>query len=292
MGYLCILIALVAGSTKGFVGKRISNTVSTYRQSVFVNIVRMLICSAIGALLLAFDFMKSNVVLDTPAMVYGTLAGISMSVFIVTWLLAIRHGAFMLISVAQMFGVVITLLCSFFVFREHIAPRQFVAVGILIVAVLIMVSYSAVIKGKLSVGAILLLVLCGVSNGIYDFSLKLYTHFSSSSISVLNLITYIISMAGMLLIFLIPSKKDPFDVKKMFKITIWPIVIMSVCLFVNSYFKAMSNHYLSATQIYPIYQAGGLILSAFMSAVFFKEKITARCVLGLVLAFISILLLK
>ena len=120
----------------------------------------------------------------------------------------------MLISVAQMFGVVITLLCSFLVFRENIAPRQFVAVGILIVAVLIMVSYSAVIKGKLSVGAILLLVLCGVSNGIYDFSLKLYTHFSSSSISVLNLITYIISMAGMLLIFLIPSKKDPFDVKK------------------------------------------------------------------------------
>ena len=208
------MIALVAGSTKGFVGKRISNTVSTYRQSVFVNIVRMLICSAIGALLLAFDFMKSSVVLDTPAMVYGTLAGISMSVFIVTWLLAVRHGAFMLISVAQMFGVVITLLCSFLVFRENIAPRQFVAVGILIVAVLIMVSYSAVIKGKLSVGAILLLVLCGVSNGIYDFSLKLYTHFSSSSISVLNLITYIISMAGMLLIFLIPSKKDPFDVKK------------------------------------------------------------------------------
>lgn len=86
--------------------------------------------------------------------------------------------------------------------------------GILIIAVLIMASYSTVIKGKLSVGAILLLVLCGVSNGIYDFSLKLYTHFSSSSISVLNLITYIISMAGMILVFIIPSKKDPFDVKK------------------------------------------------------------------------------
>jgi multidrug transporter EmrE-like cation transporter len=29
-----------------------------------------------------------------------------------------------------------------------------------------------------------------------------------------------------------------------------------------------------------------------MSAVFFKEKITPRCVVGLILAFVSILLLK
>jgi len=35
-----------------------------------------------------------------------------------------------------------------------------------------------------------------------------------------------------------------------------------------------------------------LIFSAVMAAVFFKEKITARCVIGMVLAFIAILLLK
>lgn len=45
-------------------------------------------------------------------------------------------------------------------------------------------------------------------------------------------------------------------------------------------------------KVYPIYQAGDLIMSAAMSAVFFKEKITFRCVVGLTLAFLSILLIK
>lgn len=292
MGYMCILVALLAGSTKGFMGKKISGSVATHRQSVFVNIIRMIICCAISAVVLAFDLTKSAFILDAEAIIYGVLAGISMSVFMVTWLLAVRHGAFMLISVAQMFGVVITLLCNFVIFRETILPRQFIAVGILILAVLIMASYSATIKGKLSGSAILLLVLCGTSSGIYDFSLKLFTHFSSGSISTLNLITYLISAIGLLLLFAIPSETDRFDTKKMFKQTLWAIIIMSVCLFVNSYFKAMANNYLPAAQIYPIYQAGGLILSALMSSLFFKEKITLRCVSGLILAFVSILLLK
>ena len=292
MGYLSIFLALIAGSTKGLFGKKISNTASTYRQAIFVNIIRMLICSVIGIFLLIFDREKGSVIFDTEAVIYGALAGISMAVFVVTWLLAVRHGAYMLISVAQMFGVVVTLLCSFAVFRESVLPRQILAVGILVVAVLIMVSYSTGLKGKLSAGAIVLLVLCGVSSGVYDFSLKLFTHFSQSSISVLNILTYIISMLGMLLVFVLPAKNDRFDTKKLFSKTIRPLLIMSVCLFANSYFKALSNNYLSATQVYPIYQAGGLILSAGMSSVFFKEKITPRCVFGLVLAFISILLLK
>ena len=74
--------------------------------------------------------------------------------------------------------------------------------------------------------------------------------------------------------------------------TLLPIVLMAVCLFLNSYFKAMSNNYIPPMQLFPIYQAGGLILSATMSAVFFKEKITPRCVIGLTLSFIAILLLK
>ena len=49
-------------------------------------------------------------------------------------------GPGMLVSVAQMFGMVITRACSFAVFREPILPRQLIAVGILTAAVVIMFS--------------------------------------------------------------------------------------------------------------------------------------------------------
>ena len=85
---------------------------------------------------------------------------------------------------------------------------------------------------------------------------------------------------------------EKLDAKELIRSTCVSILIMSVCLFINSYFKAMANDYLTPTQVYPIYQAGGLIFSALMAAFFFKEKITLRCAIGLVLAFIAILLLK
>ncbi len=292
MGYISILIALLAGTTKGFLGKRISGTVSTQRQSVFVNMVRMVICIFISVAVLAVETWGSEVHLDAAALVFGFLAGITVSLFMVTWLLAIRQGAFMLISVAQMFGVVVTLVCSFFVFRDPITPWQLLAMAILVVAVLIMGSYSTALKGRLGIGAVILVILCGISSGLYDFSLKLFTYYSDASVSVLNLISYVIAALALFLVFLIPTKEGAFDAKKLFR-SIWvPVLIMSVCLFLNSYFKALANDYLLPAQVYPIYQAGGLIFSAVMAAVFFKEKITPRCVLGLILSFVAILLLK
>ncbi len=292
MGYFSVFVALLAGSAKGFFGKRISGTVKTQRQSVLVNAVRMVICVLISLIALAPDAMRDGIYIDSAAWLWGAVSGIALSVFLVTWLLAIRRGAFMLISVTQMFGVVVTLVCAFFVFRTPILPRQLFAILLLIVAVLIMGSYSASLKGKFSLGTIALLFLCGISSGLYDFSLKLFTHYSSSSISSLNLISYSIAAIVLGCVFFLPTKEERFDAKKMLRTTFVSVLIMSLCLFVNSYFKALANNYLSPAQVYPIYQAGGLIFSAVMSAIFFKEKITPRCVVGLILAFVSILLLK
>ncbi len=292
MGYISIFVALLAGTAKGFFGKRISKSVTTQKQSVLVNAVRMVICVLISLAVLAFGDMRNGILIDGAAWLFGALAGVTLSMFLVTWLLAVRRGAFMLISVTQMFGVVVTLVCAFFVFRDPIYPRQLFAVLLLVAAVLIMGSYSSSLKGKLDVGTILLLFLCGISSGLYDFSLKLFTHYSEASVSALNLISYAISALVLGTVFFLPSQEARFNVKKLLRATVVPILIMSVCLFLNSYFKALANNYLMPTQVYPIYQAGGLIFSASMAAAFFGEKITPRCVAGMILAFVSILLLK
>ena len=291
MGYLCILILLLAGATKGYMGKKISNNVGSYRQAAFINMFRMFICVAVSSLSFVIECSQSGFVIDKEAIIYGCLMGVTLSLFIITWLLAVQNGAFMLVSVAQMFGTVITLVCSFLVFREPILPKQFVAVGILIVAVLIMVSYSSGIKGKLSKFGILMIVLCGLSCGINDFSLKLFRVFSNANISTLNFISYIFSTIVLAIVVVLPSQ-DKFNKKELLKSDFWTVAIMSVCLFINSYFKTMANDYLSVAQVYPISQAGGLILSALMSTIFFKEKITWRCVIGLILAFVAVILLK
>ena len=70
------------------------------------------------------------------------------------------------------------------------------------------------------------------------------------------------------------------------------IAVMAICLFLHSYFKTLAARYLDAAEIYPLSQGGAVILSMAMSALFFKEKINLRCVVGVVLSFVALLLIN
>ena len=67
------------------------------------------------------------------------------------------------------------------------------------------------------------------------------------------------------------------------------IVIMSVMLIANSYFKTKAATHLDSAQLYPLTQGLALILSTLMASVFFKEKLTLKCVVGIFIAFIGLI---
>lgn len=55
MGYLFLALALLAGSTKGYCGKKTSGFVREYKDAMFTNFVRMVLCILISFLLLALS---------------------------------------------------------------------------------------------------------------------------------------------------------------------------------------------------------------------------------------------
>ena len=52
MGYVFLALALMAGATKGYCGKKTSGFVSGFRDSMLANMIRMLLCIAIGMVLI------------------------------------------------------------------------------------------------------------------------------------------------------------------------------------------------------------------------------------------------
>ena len=48
MGYLCLLLALLSGSVKGYCGKRTSGCVREYKDAMFTNFIRMIFCVVIS----------------------------------------------------------------------------------------------------------------------------------------------------------------------------------------------------------------------------------------------------
>ena len=163
MGYLFLSIALFAGVTKGYCGKKTSSYTTGFRDAILANTLRMLICIVIGFILI---LPKGGISMLKPTkdlILISALSGISTSVFVVTWLVSVRKSAFMMVDVFLIFGTLIPIILSNVMYGEKIRLTQYIGIGILFIAVILMCSYNNSLKGKITIPAFLLLILCGTA---------------------------------------------------------------------------------------------------------------------------------
>lgn len=295
MGYLFMVIALFSGAVKGYCGKKTSSSMADTKDAMLANTLRMLFCIVIGFTIVAFQDSTESLKISRSMLLISLLSGISTSVFVVSWLISVKKGAYMMLDVFLTLGTLIPMCLSSLLFSEQIKPTQWIGLAILLISVIIMCSYNNSIKEKMSIASFLLLVLCGAANGFADFSQKLFVKSESGfSSAVFNFYTYVFSAAVLLICFIFLSSKagDTKSSAVKIKSVFGYILIMSLCLFLNSYFKTLAAAHIPAAQLYPLMQGAALILSTFMSAIFFKEKPTAKCILGIVIAFVGLIFIN
>ena len=293
MGYLFLFIALFAGVIKGYCGKKTSGYTNSFSDAILANTIRMILCTVIG-LVIILASEGFSVLKPSPEMILiSALSGISTAIFVVSWLISVKKSAYMMLDIFLMFGVLIPLAASNVFFNEVIKPTQWLGIAVLLAAVVIMCSYNNSIKEKITLSSFALLIICGIASGIADFSQKVFTKcIPDGSAAVFNFYTYLFA-AFILIIFYAVSCKTKLsngnsDIKKIFRY----ILIMALCLFANSYFKTLASKHLSAVLLYPLNQGCALILSAIMASVLFKEKITPKAVIGILTAFIGLLIIN
>lgn len=287
------MISLFAGTLKGYCGKKTSNHTGSFGNAVFANTIRMLLCILIGLILiLATEDLR--ILIPSPTLLLiCALSGVSSAVFVVTWLVCVQKSAYMMLDIFLMLGVLIPLCASSVFFSESIELTQWVGIGVVFIAVVIMCAYNNSIKTKLTLPALALLLLCGVANGVADFSQKLFTKcFPDGSAAAFNFYTYVFAALVLTVAWVATRKRgadaEKPDLKKIFGY----VFVMALCLFANSYFKTLAAGQLSAVLLYPLNQGCALILSAIMSAALFKEKLTLKAVIGMITAFAGLLIIN
>ena len=299
MGYLFLSLALAAGITKGYCGKKTSFAINTRSDSMIMNVLRMLLCIVIGFLLIVAQNDLSLLVPDGSMLWVTALSGVTSAAFAVSWLLSVKSGAYMMVEVFLLIGVIVPIaLCRVF-FDEEIGVWQILGIAVLLVAVFIMCTYNASVKGRMSVGSFLLLLLCGIANGIADFSQKIFVKvIPEGSVAVFNFYTYVfaaVALALAYIVFRIIDDRSGFKPRKPIEVVkpIWIyVLIMAICLFANSFFKTQAALYLDAVQLYPLNQGCSVVLSLLMSAIVFKEKINAKCIIGICLSFVALIMIN
>ena len=67
---------------------------------------------------------------------------------------------------------------------------------------------------------------------------------------------------------------------------------MAVMLFLNSYLMTLAASKLDAVVLYPLSTALSLALASIMSSVAFKERLTAKCIIGIIIAFAAMIIIN
>lgn len=298
IGYLFLGVALLCGVIKGYCGKKSGGTLVLASDALAVNTVRMLACILIGLFAVAIGGGVETLAISPKTLAITALSGIATAVFVVSWLLSVRTGAYMLVDVFLLLGVILPLLLCNALYDERISALQWVGIAVLVVAGYVMCTYNASLKGKMSPLSLILLIVCAASYGITDFSQKMFVYETSGvGVAVFNFYTYLFAGAVLAVCYpLFRAKEQPQAQRQSFFATVKPIVgyviVMAVCLFLNSYFKTEAAKHLDASQIYPLSQGGSLILSMLMSHFLFRERINARAIGGVVLCAVALMMIN
>ena len=295
-------LSLTFGIIKGYCGKKTGGAVTRTSDAMVMNTVRMIFCIVIGVIAILIGMLAggTETINITPELLaISALAGVGTAAFTVSWLLSVRKGAYMLVEVFVLLSIVIPIfLCNVF-FNEPITWIQWIGIVILVVASYIMCTYNQGINGKISVGAIILLLLISISNGAVSFSHKLFTNtIENGNAALFNLFTYIFAAIALsVCAFIFRHAESRQNQEKIgIAATVKPIIIyvaiMALCLFLHSYFDTLAADRLDAVQMFPLHNGGALILSMLMSTIIFKEKINAKCIIGVCMAFAALLIIN
>ena len=77
-----------------------------------------------------------------------------------------------MLDVFLMLGTLVPIISGRILFAEVIGIRKIIGLTVLVAAVIIMCSYNNSVKAKFTPSSFILLVLCGISNGVTDLSQK------------------------------------------------------------------------------------------------------------------------
>lgn len=311
MGYFFVACTLATGLIKGYCGKKSSGLITTYRGSMLFCLVRLTICVLVGSALVAVNGCIPYLgALNTPTVIFAMLAGIGQAGMIVTWLISARLGSLMLLEVFNLLGIVLTVTLCFVCFGEPVSVWQIVAMLLLLVAAYVMVGYSQSVKGKMTLAAFVCLLIGALMTGLSTFAQKGLKFFNPDATQqtldqyslVFNVYTYAAAALVLIVAYAVTAKSpkkgeaktdEHSPVKQVFRPRpLIYVTVMATCLFAYSLFQTLAGtgDRLDAAQIYPLTQGGGMLLTMLMAAILFGERINARCLVGILLSVVALVL--
>ena len=290
MGYLFLVLSALLDGVKGCLSKPVSRHASTAGDSLLINLCRTVLCTLFG---FVFCLVKLG---RAPTGQGGLLAvtvlsGASTALFMVSWLMAVRTGAFMTVTVLGTAACILPILLSALCFGEALLLRHLIGAVLLVIASWLLCTYQTKIKGRFSVKEIVWIVCMFFSCGLVSFAQKIFVHtVPNGATADYNFFTYLFATAAMLL-FLPIVRREGFgqSPRTLLRKTGLLIVCMSLSLYFVDYFRTLSAVTVPAGILYPTSSGLVLFINQGYSILFLKERPGLRGWIGLLLSIVAVI---
>ncbi len=310
MGYLMLGIALLAGAAKSYCGKRTAGLLTESRDGILATLVRLIIAAAVGLILLLISETPASLVPESTTLWVAAAAGVATAFNLLMWLLYNKDGSYLLREIFARFSLLIPLLGGRILYGDRILPIQWFGFILLLGAVLLLRGGDGNEQKKpLTPRLIVYLVVNTIAYGFSSLLLKVFANLSESgavsdSTAVFNFYTYLFAAVTLTVCLGVlaltkrirPDSEEPErepGASRRLILRLMPFIsVMAVGIYVNSYFMVQAGRYLTPVQIYPFNSGASLVITALLSTLFFKEKLTWRTCAGIILAFAALMIIN
>lgn len=304
MVWLYIFIIMLMRVVQSVFSKKASASVpSSANGYISYTLYSKVLASAFALILFLIDVFRGVTIQNVGlTALYASLSGCALAITSLCSLYALSTGTMALSSLFGTAGLLIPAIAGIFMFDEILSVWQWVAMAIFMVGAYLLIGSSKAIFGKFSLKTFFVLLLSLVMNGATMLLQKVFgMTVEGGNVSLFSLLSFASGAALLAISLIIIKAKNAVSAKKLgidrphevFPKSLYLFgLALAFALFVINQLATLSTPLISAVVLFAIINGGATLISAIVGAVMYKEKLTVRSIVGLILGIGALILIK
>lgn len=292
MGTFYISIILLCRFAQHLFTKRTSNQIEGLKCFFKYGAFRNILSGLLGLLLILIT--GAGLSADLPTLLISLFSGLMIAASTGFELVVLKSGTVALSSLFGTAGLLIPCVAGIFLFDKPMSVGQFIGLFLFFVAAYFLISSSSKIYNGFSFKTFLLLLGVMLSNGFTMLAQQMFaSYIPNGNVSVFSFLSF--STVGVIMLlasFFIPQSKKNSESSRLTPQLLGFGAILSVAVFIINQLATMAAATISPVILFTFINGGSTIIGAIVAAAVFKEKLTVKSVVGILLGIISLVVIK
>lgn len=293
MAGISIFVILLCRVVQAFFNKLSSNEIKNLPMMVSYNAFQNTVSAVLGLVLILIAWQGFKV--DVLTVVIAAFFGLALFFATFCSIYAMKSGTVGLTSMFGTAGMIIPIIAGVFLFDTAVAPMQLAGLALFFLSAWLLIGSSRKIYSNFNFKTLLLLIGALVANGGTMLAQQMFTAYvPEGDVSVFSFLSFGIiavlsAVFGRILLVTGSVKKEE---AKLSKSLIVCGVALAAAVFVINQLATISTQLVSPVILFTFINGGGTIISTLVAAVVYKEKISKRTALGIIVGIASLVIIK